>query len=115
VPVDPSCRLTASGGTPRAVFEAPAPYTIVPRLQWTADGRSLFVVKRHEEPSLSELWVVDVDGRRSRKIDVVLDQWQIGDGVDVDRAGRKIAFVAAAGQPGLEIRALENFLPAAKR
>jgi Tol biopolymer transport system component len=107
--------LPVSGGTPRTVFEAPAPYTIVPRLQWTADGRSLFVVKRHEEPSLSELWVVDVDGRRSRKIDVVLDQWQIGDGVDVDRAGRKIAFVAAAGQPGLEIRALENFLPAAKR
>ncbi len=33
------------------------------------------------------------------------------DGFSVDRAGKQIAFVANAGQPGLEIRALENFLP----
>jgi hypothetical protein len=33
------------------------------------------------------------------------------DGFRLDRAGKQIAFVAAAGKPGLEIRARENFLP----
>ena len=37
----------------------------------------------------------------------------IEDGLRFDRAGKQIAFVASAGQLGLEIRALENFLPAA--
>jgi hypothetical protein len=35
----------------------------------------------------------------------------IEDGFRFDRAGKQLAFVAAAGQAGLEIRALENFLP----
>ena len=35
----------------------------------------------------------------------------IEDGFRFDGAGRQLTFVAAAGQPGLEIRVLENFLP----
>ena len=55
---------------------------------------------------------MDVESGRARKLDIAVDNWLIMDGFRFDRTGKQVAFVAAAGQPGLEIRALENFLPA---
>jgi hypothetical protein len=67
---------------------------------------------RRGDSESRELWIVDVDNGSPRKLDVNIDRWIIEDGFHIDRAGKQIAFVANAGQPGLGIRALENFLPA---
>jgi hypothetical protein len=52
-----------------------------------------------------------VTDERPRKLDIDVSSWMLEDGFRIDRSGTKVAFVANAGQPGLEIRALENFLP----
>jgi Tol biopolymer transport system component len=101
-----------AGGVPRPVFHVTAPERLF-RAQWTADGRALAVTKQLDETGRWELWLVDVNGEKPRKLDINVENWMMEDGFRFDRAGKQVAFVAAAGQPGLEIRALENFLPAA--
>ncbi len=81
------------------------------RFDWTADGQALALVKERTDVGKRELWLVPFTGEHARKLDVDIDNWLVGDGFRLDRAGKQIAFVAAAGQPGTEIRALENFLP----
>lgn len=83
---------------------------MVQRFHWTADGRALVVAKQ-KETDRQELWIADASGAQPRKLDIDITNWMIEDGFHFDQAGRQVAFVAAAGQPGLEIRALENFLP----
>lgn len=70
------------------------------------------MAKERGDTGRKELWLVPVTEERPRKLDVDVDNWLLMDGFRLDRAGKQIAFVAAAGNPGLEIRALENFLPA---
>jgi hypothetical protein len=88
-----------------------APERLAARLHWTSDGRALAVAKERADTGGKELWLVPVADEKPRKLDVDMNNWLLMDGFKVDRAGKQIAFVAAAGNPGLEIRALENFLP----
>jgi hypothetical protein len=104
--------MPMAGGTPRQVFRPSATSQHIGRWDWTSEGRALAVALRRGDSESRELWIVDVESGRSRKLDIDIDHWIIGDGFHIDRAGKQIAFVANAGQPGLEIRALENFLPA---
>ena len=103
--------MPIAGGTPRQVFRPKATDQRIGRWDWTSDGRAIAMVLRRGDSEPRELWTVDVDSGRSRKLDVDIGHWIIEDGFHIDRAGKQIAFVANAGQPGLEIRALENFLP----
>ena len=101
----------AGGGAPRAVFQVKAPERLHGRFDWTNDGRALAVGKLRPETGGREVWIVDVAGGQARKLDVDATNWMMEDGFRFDRAGKQVAFVAAAGQLGAEIRALENFLP----
>ena len=94
----------------RSLFQVKAPERLG-MFDWTANGAALAVAKRNQS-GRNELWIVPIGGEKPRKLDVETDNWLIGDGFRFDRAGKQLAFVAAAGQAGLEIRALENFLPA---
>jgi Tol biopolymer transport system component len=105
--------MPIAGGAPRSVLRVTAPERLLNRFDWTSDGAALVVAKQRDDTASNELWLVPVDSSaKPRKLDVNVDNWLIGDGFRFDRAGKQVAFVAAAGQPGLEIRALENFLPA---
>ena len=103
--------MPVAGGTPRQVFRSSGSDQQIGRWDWTSDGRAIAMALRRGDGESRELWIVDVDSGRSRKLDVDIGHWIIEDGFHIDRAGKQIAFVANAGQPGLEIRALENFLP----
>ena len=96
-------------GEPRSVFRVNGAERLA-MFDWTANGAALAVTKR-DQTGRNELWLVPITGDKPRKLDVDTDNWMIGDGFRFDRAGKQLAFVAAAGQAGLEIRALENFLP----
>jgi Tol biopolymer transport system component len=100
-----------AGGAAKSVFRVMAPERLMFRFDWTADGQALALVKERTDVGKRELWLVPFTGEHARKLDVDIDNWLVGDGFRLDRAGKQIAFVAAAGQPGTEIRALENFLP----
>jgi dipeptidyl aminopeptidase/acylaminoacyl peptidase len=104
--------LSFPGGAPRALLRVSPPERLIPRFDWTSDGRALAIVKERTDTGRKELWLVPVTEEKPRKLDVDVNNWLVQDGFRLDRAGKQIAFVAAAGKPGLEIRALENFLPA---
>jgi Tol biopolymer transport system component len=102
--------LPVSGqAEPRLVFQVKAPERLG-QFDWTENGSALAMAKRNQTGG-AELWIVPISGEKPRKLDVETDNWMIEDGFRFDRAGKQLAFVAAAGQAGLEIRALENFLP----
>jgi Tol biopolymer transport system component len=101
-----------AGGVPRPVLHVIAPERLS-GFHWTADGASVAFAKQIGETDHKELWILDVAAGKARKLDINVDNWMIEDGFQFDDAGKQVAFVAAAGQPGLEIRALENFLPVA--
>jgi Tol biopolymer transport system component len=103
--------MSTAGGPPRVLLHVAAPEHLA-RFEWASEGAAIAVAKRRDDGAASELWLVPVGGERPHKLDLNIDNWSIEDGFRFDRAGRHVAFVATAGQPGLEIRALENFLPA---
>ena len=105
--------MPLAGGAPRPLLQVSSPERLMNRFDWTADGRALVVAREVDGAGRRELWIVDVNGEKPRKLDINVENWMMEDGLRFDRAGKQVAFVAAAGQPGLEIRALENFLPAA--
>ena len=105
--------MRVAGGEPRLLLSAKAPERLMFRFDWTADGAAIAAVTRHDDNGNQVLWLIPTDGGKPRRLDVDIDNWLIGDGFKFDRAGKRVAFAASAGQPGLEIRALENFLPAA--
>ena len=78
---------------------------------WTSDGRALSYSTDNGHAGPFALWIVDIDGRNRRQLDLDVSNWLFEDGLTIDRAGKQIAFVASSGPLGLEIRALENFLP----
>ena len=104
--------MPITGGAPRALLQVSAPERLLWKIDWTADGHALAVAKERGASGRQELWLVPVGKGKPRKLDIDVDKWVIRDGLRVDRSGKLIAFVAAAGKQGLEIRALENFLPA---
>jgi Tol biopolymer transport system component len=103
---------TIAAGSPQPLLRGTSKERVF-QVQWTSEGRSLVVVREHDETGRRQLWLVPADGAAPRKLDIDVDNWMLGDGYRFDASGKQIAFVAAAGQAGLEIRALENFLPAA--
>jgi Tol biopolymer transport system component len=103
--------MPVTGGAPRPVLHVVAPERLSNRFDWIADGAALAVAKQRDDSGANELWLVPVTGEKPRKLPLNIDNWLIEDGFRFDRAGKQVAFVGAAGQPGLEIRALENFLP----
>jgi Tol biopolymer transport system component len=103
--------MPMAGGPARVLLAVSAPERFVGRLGWTAEGRALVIAKQLAD-NRNEIWLVPVTDERPRKLDIDVEHWMLGDGFRLDRAGKQIAFVAAAGKAGLEIRALENFLPA---
>src|SRR5688572_10337254 len=106
-------QIPIGGGEPRLLFEVKAPERLMMRFDWTANGSAIAVATRRDDNENQSLWMVPIDGRKPRRLDVDVNNWSILDGFRFDRAGKQVAFVATAGAPGLEIRALENFLPAA--
>jgi len=104
--------MPLAGGAPRLLLRVTAPDRLIDRFDWTADGRAIVIAKERGDTSRNELWLAPITEEKPRKLDIDIDNWLVIDGFRIDRAGKQIAFVAAAGKPGLEIRALENFLPA---
>jgi Tol biopolymer transport system component len=100
-----------AGGTPRALLQLNAGERLN-RYNWVADGKALIVARRREESAPTTLLLIPVDGGAARTLDIDTSRWLAEDGFSFDAAGKQVAFVAASGEPGLEIRALENFLPA---
>jgi Tol biopolymer transport system component len=109
--------VPVSGGTPRSVFRPAAPGRLSNpmRLEWTADGKALVVVVRRDESDPGAIWLVPVDGGTPRRLNIDTSRWTMQDGFHFDATGTQVVFVAASGDPGLEIRALENFLPTGER
>lgn len=100
------------GGEPRLLIARKAPERLTERFDWTADGTALVLATRRDDTGDQALWLVAIDGAQPRRLEIDVDKWSILDGFRFDRSGKRVAFVASAGDPGLEIRALENFLPA---
>ena len=103
--------IPIAGGDPRLLMAVKLPERLMNRFDWTADGAAIAIATRRDDNADQALWLVPVDDRKPRRFDVDVDNWLILDGFRFDRAGRQVAFVAATGTPGLEILALENFLP----
>jgi hypothetical protein len=80
--------------------------------QWLPDSQGALVTRfRTPEGPEVELWIVPLDGE-AKRVDLDMRLSHDGGLVQLDPAGRRIAFVATAGEPGAEVWALENFLPA---
>jgi Tol biopolymer transport system component len=101
---------STTAGSPRLLLRGTSKELLF-QAQWTQDGRALVIAREGGETGTRQLWLVPVDGSAPRKLAIDVANWSIGDGYRLDSSGRQIAFVAATGQPGLEIRALENILP----
>jgi Tol biopolymer transport system component len=99
-----------AGGEPRLLLARKAPERLTERFDWTADGAALAIATRRDDTGDQALWLVPIDGQQPRRLSIDVDKWSIMDGFRFDRSGKRVAFVASAGDPGLEIRALENFL-----
>lgn len=97
-------------GDIRTVQRAAAPDAFYP-MSWTSDGRALLVAKfRDDIPT--ELWLTPADGGAARKIDADISKWTRDGGIRLSPDDRFVTFVRAAGKPGHEIWALENYLTA---
>jgi Tol biopolymer transport system component len=98
-------------GQARRVFRSPQR---IQTLAWTPDGRHLlFGIEQPAGglpgPTMTELWLVPVEGKQARKLDLAVDS--LAD-LRMHPDGRHIAFVA--GRHKGELWVMENFLPRAK-
>ena len=98
-----------SGGQGRAILEVTAPEEIY-ALSWTPDNRALLVLKMRDG-NPTGLWLAPVSGEGARKIEGDISQWTADGSIRLSPDGTRVAFVHAAGTPGYEIWAIENFLP----
>jgi hypothetical protein len=86
---------------------------IVERLtwQWQWTPASDAVLARRIAPGAREdLWLIRLNGQ-PRRLNVDTSAWFEGGHLQLHPDGRRVAFVDAAGDPGAEVWALENFLP----
>jgi Tol biopolymer transport system component len=106
--------IPISGGAPMELLRTKRPEELNGfQLQWTPDSREL-VVPKGRGPSLPvEWWVVSLNGAPPRKLDVSVENFALSgtNGALIHPDGQQIAFVAAAGERGAEVWALENILP----
>ena len=95
------------GGEPHSVV-APVELAGFRALTWTPDSRAILSAE-----SGKALWVVPVDGRSPRKLDIDISSWIDGQGIRLSPDGKSIAFFT--GQDAREVWALENVVPAGSR
>jgi Tol biopolymer transport system component len=111
--------VSVAGGDPTFVLQFSEPEHLQSRRSgrevWTPDSKALIVLKeigRH-----GEAWLVPIDGRPPRKLDMDVDSFWAGavspeeTGISLSPDGRRFAVVL--GRASDEVWALENFLPAA--
>jgi Tol biopolymer transport system component len=86
--------------------------TVENALLWTPDGRAVLALRALDgTPGRRELWLVPVDGRPARKLDIDVDHWQVGTaGVSLSPDGTRITFLS--GKSAQEVWRLESHLPA---
>ena len=101
--------IPVGGGEPRELLRVRQPQSFgpAPQVEWMPDGRGVLVNKIVND-SQNELWLVPVDGREARKIDIGASQFR--GAVKVHPDGRRVAYVA--GDIKEDVWVLENFLPA---
>jgi len=85
-------------------------------MAWTPDSRALLTARK--SGTVVELWLVDVESARGRKLDIDVREWALGEdggpsgGFSLSPDGKSIAFLM--GKSGAEVWALENFLSVLK-
>ena len=87
-------------------------WLLVPPVMLAAETRRFAEVEALEFRGGAARWRVPLTGQ-ARKLDIDTSHWDRFGGGDfqLHPDGRQMAFVAAAGEPGAEVWALENFLP----
>ena len=104
--------LPIGGGAPKELFRVGSGSEINWQWQWLPDGAGVMVIvgptARNSAPP--ELWMVPKEGQ-PRRVNVDMSSWEEGGHFRLSPDGRHAALVAAAGNPGAEVWALENFLP----
>lgn len=78
--------------------------------QWLPGSDAVLLDVTSPDEEVCELWRVPLSGA-PRRLPIDTRQWIEGGHPRVSPDGRYLAFVAAAGDPGAEVWALENFLP----
>jgi Tol biopolymer transport system component len=102
--------LPIGGGAPKELFRVGSGSEINWQWQWLPDGRGVTVIVAPTAGnSARELWVVPMEGQ-PRRLNVDMSSWEEGGHLRLSPDGRHVAFVSAAGNPGAEVWALENFL-----
>ena len=104
--------LPIGGGAPKELFRVGSGTEINWQWQWLPDGAGVMVIvgPTARNSATPELWMVPMEGQ-PRRLNVDMSSWEEGGHFRLSPDGRHAAFVAAAGNPGAEVWALENFLP----
>ena len=104
--------LPIAGGAPKELFRVGSGSEINWQWQWLPDGRGVMVIAgpTTSNSARPEMWIVPTEGQ-SRRLNIDMSSWEEGGHFRLSPDGRHAAFVSAAGTPGAEVWALENFLP----
>ena len=97
------------GGSPQALVRVAEGEALSNFWSWLPDSRGALLV-RTDIRGKDALWQVPLEGT-PRRLQVDLSRWTHDGHFHVQPAGRHLAFLANAGEPGAEIWALENVLP----
>jgi Tol biopolymer transport system component len=75
---------------------------------WTPDGRAVLALRALDgTPTRKELWLVPVDGRPARKLDIDVNRW--ASGVTLSPDGTRITFLS--GRVAQEVWRIESYIP----
>jgi Tol biopolymer transport system component len=111
--------VPVAGGEPRELVRVPAAAAVTNAwgtLAWTPDSRALLTARR--AGSAVELWLIETDAGRARKLDIDVSGWALAEGAGIGGGfalspdGQSITF--SMGKSSAEVWALENFLPGLK-
>jgi Tol biopolymer transport system component len=101
--------MPAAGGDARELLRVSDPETLGAFVAWLPDSKSLLFRKFAKGATRREPWRISIDGQGAREINL---GGLLGPNPNINSDGRQFAF--AAGNPSLEIWALENFLPSTR-
>ena len=106
--------IPVDGGEPRELVSVSRPERLGwGGMSWTPDSQALIAMKVFGDwgkETKKELWLVPIDGREARKLDIDISDWSLGGReIRLHPNGSQIAFFA--GNQSEEIWSLENFLP----
>jgi hypothetical protein len=111
---DPTTRTSklmvrpSGAGEARPLLTAPI-NTIAFQWAWLPDSSGILLVRTTADSKPDGLWVAPLSGQ-PRKLDVDIRSWQETFAIHPD--GNHLAYTAFSGNPGAEVWALENLLPA---